>query len=243
MFFYNEENGEVSQIAEPVGPSVVSDGLVLHLDAGETTSYSGTGTTWTDLSGNGNNGTLINGVGFNSDNGGSLDFTGSGDYVLVNNSPSLQQSGDTSFQFTHYPQTLGSTRRSIADKSNQEFQITWEPGGKMNFYSYGGVTTILANEYAPQANKWFDVTIVRDLTNARIKYYINGVLTKTDPSPDAWGVAIPSSAQVTSNNIKIGDGYLTDYYGRISRFMMYGKALSDAEVLQNFEAVKDRYGL
>jgi hypothetical protein len=244
MFFYNESDGndEVGIGGGPTGPSVVSDSLVLHLDAGNLASYSGTGTTWADLSGNGNDGTL-NGVGFNSDNGGSLDFTGAGDFVLVNNSPSLQKSGDTSFQFTHYPQTLASTRRSIAEKSFDEFVITWEPGGALNLYSYNGVTALGANEYAPQANQWFDVTIVRDLTNATIRYYINGVLAKADPSPDAWGVTIPSSANVTNNNIKIGDGYLTDYYGRISRFMMYGKALSDAEVLQNFEAVKDRYGL
>jgi hypothetical protein len=55
---------------------IVTNGLVLLLDAGNPASYPGSGTTWFDLSGNGNNGTLVNGVGYNSDNGGSLVFDG-----------------------------------------------------------------------------------------------------------------------------------------------------------------------
>ena len=67
----------------------VKDGLVLDLDAGNPLSYPGTGTTWTDLSGNNNNGTLINGVGYNSDNGGSLVFDGVDDHGTIPHSPSL----------------------------------------------------------------------------------------------------------------------------------------------------------
>ena len=63
------------------GKPIVTDGLVLCLDAANPKSYPGSGTTWTDLSGNGNNGTLVNGVGYNSDNGGSLSFDGVNDYV------------------------------------------------------------------------------------------------------------------------------------------------------------------
>ena len=51
-------------------PRIITDGLVLCLDAGNTKSYPGSGTTWTDLSGQGNNGTLVNGVGYNGSNGG-----------------------------------------------------------------------------------------------------------------------------------------------------------------------------
>jgi hypothetical protein len=61
-------------------PSIVTDGLVLCLDAGNPKSYPGSGTTWTDLSGNGNNGTLVNGVGYSGDNLGSLSFDGVNDY-------------------------------------------------------------------------------------------------------------------------------------------------------------------
>jgi len=62
-------------------PRIITDGLVLCLDAGNPKSYPGSGTTWTDLSGNGNNGTLTNGPTYNSGNLGSLVFDGVNDYV------------------------------------------------------------------------------------------------------------------------------------------------------------------
>ena len=61
--------------------SIVTDGLVLCLDAGNRKSYVGTGVTWTDLSGRGNTGTLTNGPTYNSVNGGSIDLDGTNDYV------------------------------------------------------------------------------------------------------------------------------------------------------------------
>ena len=61
--------------------NIIVDGLILHLDAGNSSSYSGSGTTWTDLSGEGNNGTLVNGTSYTSDDGGSLVFDGTNDYV------------------------------------------------------------------------------------------------------------------------------------------------------------------
>jgi hypothetical protein len=61
--------------------SIVRDGLVLYLDAANKKSYSGTGTVWKDLSGQSNNGTLVNGVGYSSDNKGAMAFDGVDDYV------------------------------------------------------------------------------------------------------------------------------------------------------------------
>ena len=73
-------------------PRIVTDELVLALDAGNTKSYPGSGTTWTDLSGNGNDGTLLNSPTFNSANGGYLDFDGTNDYVNCGNSSVFNQS-------------------------------------------------------------------------------------------------------------------------------------------------------
>ena len=69
-------------------PRVVTDGLVFCVDAASKRSYLGTGTTWTDLAGS-NNGTLTNGPTFSSDNGGSIVFDGSDDYVLLGNDINL----------------------------------------------------------------------------------------------------------------------------------------------------------
>ena len=70
-------------------PLIVTDGLVLCLDAANKKSYSGSGTTWTDRSGNGNNGTLVNGPTFDSGNGGSIDFDGVDDNVNLGNDSSF----------------------------------------------------------------------------------------------------------------------------------------------------------
>ena len=75
------------------GPSIITQGLVLALDAADRNSYPGTGTAWTDLSGNGNNGTLTNGPTYNSANGGSIVFDGSNDYVNFSYNSSLNIGG------------------------------------------------------------------------------------------------------------------------------------------------------
>ena len=85
-------------------PRIVTDGLALCLDAGNTKSYSGSGTTWNDLSGNGNTGTLTNGPTYSSDNGGSIFFDGTNDYVsLVDNLGDPQQ---FTIEFWAYPTQL-----------------------------------------------------------------------------------------------------------------------------------------
>ena len=79
------------------GPTIVTNGLVLHLDAGNPASYPGSGTTWTDLSGNGNDGTLVNGVGYDSANGGSLVFDGVNDYAYTSDLINIQGPGTLIF--------------------------------------------------------------------------------------------------------------------------------------------------
>jgi hypothetical protein len=70
-------------MATNYSPKIVTDGLVLSLDAADKNSYIGSGTTWTDLSANGHVGTLTNGPTFDSNNGGAIDFDGDNDYVTV----------------------------------------------------------------------------------------------------------------------------------------------------------------
>ena len=70
-------------MASAAGPNIITDGLVLHLDAANTNSYPGSGTTWTDISGKGHNGTLTNGPTFNSGDMGTIVFDGSNDTVTL----------------------------------------------------------------------------------------------------------------------------------------------------------------
>ena len=78
--------------------NIVTDGLVLNLDASMLASYPKTGTTWNDISGNEKNGTLTNDPTFNSENGGSIAFDGSNDYIEI--SPNGTTSGFNVQSFT-----------------------------------------------------------------------------------------------------------------------------------------------
>jgi hypothetical protein len=75
-----------SMASNQIVNQIITKDLVLYLDAGNTNSYSGSGATWTDLSGNGNNSTLVNGPSYSSDNGGVLLFDGVNDYATFSTS-------------------------------------------------------------------------------------------------------------------------------------------------------------
>ena len=97
-------------------PKIVTDGLVLCLDAASRKSYPGSGTTWFDRSGNGNNGTLTNGPTFSSDNGGSIVFDGTNDYV--NCGTTLGNFGTSNFTINFFFKTSTSLHpRTFISKS------------------------------------------------------------------------------------------------------------------------------
>ena len=80
------------------GPNLVTDNLILYLDAANTNSYSNSGTTWNDLSGNGYDATLTNGPTYNSDNGGYFIFDGTNDHAVIDSSFQVSTSGTYSFE-------------------------------------------------------------------------------------------------------------------------------------------------
>ena len=85
-------------------PKIVTNGLVLALDAANTKSYPGSGTVWSDLTPNGNNGALTNGPTFNSANGGSIVFDGTNDYLqgVSTNYKWATSTGETTFLLVRF---------------------------------------------------------------------------------------------------------------------------------------------
>ncbi len=107
-------------------PRIVTSGLVLCLDAGNVKSYPGSGTAWTDLSGNGNNGNLVNGVGYNNSNLGSLVFDGANDYVITSTVSNYK-----SLSMWVY---LDSKSSYLLDaRTGSPSGYFWFPGGDANF--------------------------------------------------------------------------------------------------------------
>jgi len=214
---------------------IVTSGLVLNLDAGDAASYPGSGTTWTDLSGNGNNGTLTNmdGTNFDSANGGSLEFNGSNEFVPI---------GSTGFPTSNSAGTLSAWARTNTITGGFVFIVSYGGAGTSlarflgianSTFLFGGYANDITASGVP-LNTWFNMAGVYTGTNALM--YVNGVLV-SGPTAKSWNTS--------SGNANIGRQTNGNEYwnGNISQVSIYNRALTAAEVTQNYNALKSRYGL
>ena len=217
------------------GPEIVEDGLVLALDAGNTKSYPGSGTTWTDLSGNGNNGTLVNGPTYSD---GSIVFDGINDYVsLVDNLGDPQQ---FSVSFWCYPTELNvnannNFRRiflTLGSSTNTTNVILIEQNGNISFRIPGGSTDNFQASGFSGINQWGYVTCVYNQSHRQI--YFNGVFKSQLAEA---GVTVDfGSPQIVDPSFQI-------FKGNIAIFKIYNRALTASEVQQNFNATRSRFGI
>jgi hypothetical protein len=210
---------------------IVTNGLVLNVDAGFTPSYSQSGTTWYDMSSSGNNGTLINGPTFNSSNGGSIVFDGVDDYVVFSQVPSLTNQLTMECWFFLNAVQFQSQNRLI---SNGDSYVIYLDNSTLSFYmeSQGGYIRSAGNSFL---NSWNHIVATYNSTSRAI--YINGVLKTTSNA----------SGNVPNGNIlNIGAYQNQSIYtinGRMPIMRIYNKGLTDSEVLQNYNAQKGRFGL
>jgi hypothetical protein len=228
-------------LAITYNPRIVTDGLVLCLDAGNTKSYPGSGTTWTDLSGKGNTGTLTNGPTFSSANGGSIVFDGSNDGVqLPGTNLSLNQMTISSWNYsTDYVQNGHLFEKTTDGTTNTQYSLLLGTDGNIRFRTFGLRFSLdLAAPMTAVNNQWNNIVATWDGTYKKI--YVNGVLTATSD------VLIDS---VTANST--GPAYIgiagnfsaNPFNGRISNTTIYNRALTASEVQQNFNALRGRFGV
>ena len=223
-------------------PAIVTNGLVLNLDAGFTPSYPTTGTTWYDLSGNGNNGALTNSPTFDSGYNGSIVFDAVDDYVNCGNGSSLNSivtyTVSTWFNLPTVSRNYNPIFcRHIRGTISSDIEIYGGNGGVTlvhNRDNGGSITYVYAQGPASNTPVMYTVTYGQNTW----KTYFNGTLDQTFTS-----IAPPlaNSGYVTD----IGQFYDTPYFlqGKIYSQQVYNRSLSAAEVLQNFNATKGRYGL
>ena len=173
--------GQVGWRSAAPASGIVTSGLILNLDAGNASSYPGTGTTWTDLSGNNRNGTLINGVGYTSANGGALTFDGVNDYISISNMSSALVN-KTKFSYDTWVKcnnvNHNGTIFSFGGNSNfnNDILLLLIPNGflfQINNGSDGGATIPFTS------TTWNHVSWVFDGAQSgnsnRMKVYVNGV--------------------------------------------------------------------
>jgi hypothetical protein len=225
------------------GPSIVTQGLVLALDAADRNSYPGSGTAWVDLSGRDNNGTLVNGVGYNSANGGTIVFDGVNDYVTLSNI--LTNSGNLTYCAWVYRSVVspnGYTNLFTSTLQNEQFQLdlTGHPGGFGMFVdgAYNSTTSNLI-----PLNTWIYICYQRNGTG--LYGYLNGVEQFSATTGNTAGFGYNNSTAVSRID-KIG-AYSsgTDYNlnGKLGPVHMYNRALTATEISQNFNATRSRFGI
>ena len=219
-----------------------SNGALLYVDAGNTASYPGSGTTWTGLSNNSHNATLVNSPGFTSAGATSyFSFSGTGSQYASTTA--------AKFNTTYTGKTLIVAARMANNSfpSSQFRGLFGTNGGTRNFNTYmyydgtnfklhyssgggGGFSNNLSIAYM----QWF-VIAVTHTTGGLVTYYYNGVPVGTNT-----GITF---AQYASNNGEFVALCDNSWYGDVNMCAVYGRALSRDDISQNFKSLKTRYGL
>ena len=214
----------------------VYSGLTMNLDAGNLASYPTTGTTWTDLSGNGNNVTLTGSPTFSSLNGGKLSFPYSNVYGTISDSSSIQfGTGDFTISIWEYTGVVndGTNQRTLISKNYIGFEVMIYQA-TLRMY-LGGASNSLIGTTTLSPNTWYNFVISRSGTT--VTSYINTV-------QDAQ---ITSSANISNVGaaLIINNRPSSTLYGdqTISNIQLYNRALSSDERSQSYSALKTRFGL
>jgi hypothetical protein len=220
-------------------PKIVTDGLVLCLDAANPKSYPGSGTSWTDLSGNGNNGTLVNGVGYSSSNSGYLTFNGSTHGVELDSAPQLFSNSVTMIGWFYFNES--NVRDVLFGNHDTTPAVNFErhTSNRLRLYWNTGANDIFTGNNVSLANVWQQICIVRNKEISKFQFYVNSIIV-SDQNVTSADIA------TVSGTFRIGRDVRTDNTatnGNISKFCLYNRALTAQEIQQNFNATRGRYGI
>jgi hypothetical protein len=202
--------------------AVSQSGLIMNLDAGSSTSYSGSGTTWTDLTGT-NNGTLVNGPYYSSFSYGSMGFDGTNDYMTSTLATTSGQA--VTYEGWLYSIETTSTARNFVDSGSANPRIWWNTSGQIEFDSTGFTTTTVYR------NQWVHVVLSKPSGSSAASYYVNGVLVGTGSAYTTPAVT-PAWFNVAA---------ASTWKGKCAMIHVYNRALSAAEILSNYNATSKRF--
>jgi hypothetical protein len=225
----------------PPTPPIVTSGLVMELDSGNAASYPGTGTAWTDLSGNGNNATLTNGPTYSAANGGQIVFDGVNDWVS-GSAIDIASSGTVEVWFyrTGSGSPDGAGVVDLVSNVNSSGNAGWgcalKNNNKLNFYiaNNGGFGVEDLSSASLSINTWYQAVFTYNGSNKII--YLNGAQDSSfssavnGTSTQIWGIAARNTGA-------------RNFQGSIPIARIYNRALSASEITQNFDANKARFGL
>ena len=228
--------------------TIVQQGLVLNLDAGNPYSYAGTGSAWYDVSGNSFNATLINSPTYTSDNGGVLNWaSANSQYATVPMSSTLRVASITQEVWVYLSGTadqvfIGS---QYGTSSNNSFAI-WVQSGAFAFGVNTGGNFYYSTISTVSTGVWYHLTHTYNATTQL--FYINGVLAATFNSAASGNISYDTSntllaigSDFNGTGYNVGPSVYTN--GKMPVVRIYNIALSAAQVLQNYNATKGSFGL
>ena len=240
-------------MATKYSSSTVSDSLMFYLDAANTKSYPGSGTTWNDLSGNGRNGTLVNSM---SISGGTASLApGTNDYATIPHDATISAAAfgagnnytlESWCRFDVFQNWTCMISKAFAGSwSNTTSGLWCDSGGNIRFVIGSNQSGNPAGSYVNGAsfsastNTWYHVVGVNDGTNAKL--YVNGVYRDQQALSGITQTRTENTNAITVGRRATGTGPSHD--GNISVVKVYSRALTDSEILQNFNALRGRYGI
>lgn len=223
------------------GPNIVTDGLIYAIDAGSERSYPGSGTTATDLVG-ASNGTLTNGVGFSTSNGGTFTFDGVDDYISFSNVVANDNSYTILMWIKPEPALVasgfGSSKPSGANRRTPlKGNGQWNPGIWLNsdyIRSHG------ATQYTDSAINWTTTTwnmigMTYDGTD------VNNILGDSVQARTYVSAYAPGTPTIILAGSEVSSS--TAWDGSIADILIYDRVLTAAEIAQSYNALKSRFGL
>lgn len=225
------------------GPEIVNNGLVLYLDAANPRSYPGTGTVWNDMSGSGNNATLVNGVGYSTANNGGMVLDGTNDRGTFP-TPITSTSQQTYEVWVKALPAAGADREFgyiLQNSSGQQLLDTYMGIGytgteKEIFAVFGTDWSNMRTGVIGDANTVRQIVVTWNGTTQIA--YVDGIQRVSQPR-----TTTPSNFSTT---MSFGDTKNVAYrqiVGNIYGIKIYNRALSAAEIKQNFEAIRGRYNV
>jgi hypothetical protein len=210
-----------------------TDGLVLYLDAGNTRSYPGSGTVWSDLSTLSNNSSLTNGPVYNSSNGGSIVFDGSNDFITVNNDANILST--TAYtKIAYFYVTNFATSNNIISGGVSGQHAFWLQSLQKLYAGHNGSWSTVVGNTTLSLNTWYCGAVSYN-NSTGWKLYLNGIEDGTSANTTTF---------TGNSEIRIGSyGSGNNFTGRITGVQVYNRTLTAQEILQNYNATKRRYGL
>ena len=225
-------------------PRIVTDGLVFCVDAGDKMSYPGAGTTWTDLSKNRNNGTLVNGPTFNSSNGGNIVFDGTNDYISITRNSTITPDyisicGWIKINSKSSSQFLLALPRSVNGGASYMMYYSLSLDGFVAYARTNSTGTIqTTSTFSPDTGRWYFLSMTSNGSNLIL--FIDG---EFEASSSFSSVLEYSGSTVLRIGSYDNQGTPTYTNGNIALTQIYNRALSAQEIKQNYKATKGRFGL